>query len=257
MLGEKVAVPINGHVAEVEIRNGARQNALSRQVVAELQAAAEGLAVQRDIRAVILHGGESGSFCAGADLKERQGMTEPEVFATVHRLRETVNLFAGLPMPTIAAVHGLALGGGCELALACDLRVLAEDAQMALTEVSWGIIPGAGGCVRLPALVGQARARELIFTARRLSAQEALALGLANRAVPREQLLPVARELAAQIAVNAPLAVRAAKRALAASRDDAALAVEWQEYQSIIPTADRLEGLRAFAEKRPPAYRGV
>jgi len=244
-------------VALVEIRNGERHNALSRQVVAELQEAAQRLAVDEQVRAVIVHGGDARSFCAGADLKERQGLTEAQVFATVHQLRETVNLFAQLPVPTIAAVHGSALGGGFELALACDLRVLSEDAQLGLTEVSWGIIPGAGGCVRLPALVGPALARELIFTARRISAQEALAMGLANRVVPRAELLPTALSIAEQIAANAPLAVRAAKRAMAASsREAIGLAAEWQEYQSIIRTEDRLEGLRAFHGKRRPVFQG-
>lgn len=254
---EKVAVETRGPVALVEIRNGDRHNALSRQVVAELQEAAQRLAVDQQVRAVIIHGGDARSFCAGADLKERQGLTEAQVFATVRQLRETVNLFAQLPVPTIAAVHGSALGGGFELALACDIRVLAEGAQLGLTEVSWGIIPGAGGCVRLPALVGPALARELIFTARRISAEEALALGLANKVVPRAELLPTALALAEQIAANAPLAVRAAKRALnAGGREAIGLAAEWQEYQSIIHTEDRLEGLRAFHEKRRPVYQG-
>lgn len=254
---EKVALEFRGPVALVEIKNGERQNALSHSVVEGLQEAGRRLAVDPQVRAVILHGGESRSFCAGADLKERQGLSEAEVFAAVHRLREMVNLYARLPVPTIAAVHGSALGGGCELALACDLRILAEDAQLGLTEVSWGIIPGAGGCVRLPALVGQTLARELIFTARRISAQEALQVGLVNRVVPRAELLPTALAVAEQIAANAPLAVRAAKRALnAANSEPGGLAAEWQEYQTIIPTADRLEGLRAFHEKRRPVYQG-
>jgi methylglutaconyl-CoA hydratase len=246
-----------GPVAELILHNPARHNALSRQVVEDLAAAAGALATDRHTRVVIVHGGDSPAFCAGADLKERQTMDEPQVFATVHRLRETVNLLARLPMPTIAAIHGMALGGGCELALACDLRVMSEDGRIGLSEVAWGIIPGAGGCVRLPRLIGPARAKELIFTARRLTAAEALSLGLVNRVVPREALLTTARELAAEIAAHAPLAVRAAKRAIQDGLEEAqALALEWEAYQSIIPTADRLEGLRAFAEKRPPVYRG-
>lgn len=184
-------------------------------------------------------------------------MDEPAVLETVQALRTAVDSIAQLPMPVIAAIHGAAFGGGLELALACDIRLAADDAQMGLTEVGWGIIPGAGGCARLAALVGPARAKELIFTARRLTAEEALALGLVNRVVRREQLLTAARALAEEIARQAPLAVRAAKRALdAAPGLAAALAAEWQEYRSIVPTWDRLEGLRAFAERRPPEFRG-
>lgn len=254
---EKVVLAREGPIAWVALNNPERHNALSRDVVSALQAAADALAVDRQVRVVVLHGGESRSFCSGADLKERQGMDEPEVLATVHALREAVNSVAQLPVPVIAAIHGNAFGGGLELALACDIRIAADDAQMGLTEVGWGIIPGAGGCVRLPALVGPARAKELIFTARRLTAAEALNLGLVSRVVARSELLAECRRLAEQIAAQAPLAVRAAKRAIDAGPGLAAgLAAEWREYQSIVPTRDRLEGLRAFAERRPPVYRG-
>lgn len=254
----KVRLTFDGAIAYVELNNAERYNALSRQVVEDLEAAAQQLAVAREVRAVILHGGESKAFCSGADLKERLSMTEPEVFDRVHHLRETVNLFAQLPMPVIAAIHGMAFGGGCELALACDLRVISAEAQIGLTETSWAIIPGAGGCVRLPQLVGAARAKELIFTARKLSAAESLEMGLVNRVVPREALLATARELAEQIAANGPLGVRAAKRAIngGLASPAAGLALEWEAYQSIIHTSDRLEGLRSFAEKRKPVYRG-
>lgn len=252
-----VRLQVDGPVATVQMDNPERYNALSRAVISDLQSVAQQLAVARDVRAVILHGGESKAFCSGADLKERQGMAEPEVFAMVHLLRETLTLYERLPMPVIAAIHGMAFGGGCELALACDLRLAADDAQIGLTEVSWGIIPGAGGCVRLPSLVGAAMAKELIFTARKLTAEEARAIGLVNRVVPRAELLPAAREMAERIALQGPLAVRAAKRAINGGLATAAgLELEWQAYQSIIHTDDRLEGLRAFAEKRPPVYRG-
>ncbi len=259
MAEAKVLLEMNGPIATVQLNNPQRYNAFSRQVIEELQDAARQLAVARDVRAVIVHGGEAKAFCSGADLKERQTMNETQVFEIVHLLRETLNLVARLPMPTIAAIHGMAFGGGCELALACDLRVMSEEAQIGLTETSWAIIPGAGGCVRLPQLVGVARAKELIFTARKLTASEALDMGLVNHVVPREELLPKARELAERIAAQGPLAVRAAKRAINGALGlptSAGLAREWEEYQSIIPTEDRLEGLRAFAEKRPPAYKG-
>jgi len=254
---EKVALTREGSIAWVELRNPERQNALSCQVVADLHEAACELAVDAAVRAVVIHGGESKSFCTGADLKERQGMDEAQVVAAVHALRSAVDAYARLPMPVIAAVHGMAFGGGMELALACDIRIAADDAQMGLTEVGWGIIPGGGGCARLPALVGPAKAKELIFAARRLTAAEALAIGLVNQVAGRQALLRTAQEMAEQIARQGPLAVRAAKRAIDGGLGlAAALAVEWQEYQSIIPTQDRLEGLRAFAERRAPVYRG-
>jgi methylglutaconyl-CoA hydratase len=257
MAEQKVSVTREGAVAWVEIRNPERHNALSEQVVLELHEAACRLAVDQDCRAVVLHGGEAKAFCAGADLKERATLTEGQVVATVQRLRTMVDAYAQLPMPTIAALHGMAFGGGLELALACDIRLVAEDAQMGLTEVGLGVIPGAGGCARLPRLVGPALAKELIFTARRLTADEALKLGLVNRVVERPALLEAAREIAEQIARHAPLAVRAAKRAIDGGvAAAAALAVEWREYQSIIPTQDRLEGLQAFAQRRAPVFRG-
>jgi methylglutaconyl-CoA hydratase len=253
----KILLQIDGPIAYVQIHNPERYNALSAQVVTELQQVAQELAVNRDVRAVILHGGESKAFCSGADLKERQSMNEAQVINAVHQLRGAINSFERLPMPVIAAIAGMAFGGGCELALACDIRIMAEDGHIGLTEVSWGIIPGAGGCARLPHLVGVARAKELIFTARKLTAADALEMGLVNRVVPTNRLLSVAREMAEQIALQAPLAVRAAKRAINTGLGlDAGLAAEWEQYQSIVPTADRLEGLQAFAEKRAPHYRG-
>lgn len=257
MSEDRVLVSIEGAVAMVQLNNPERMNALSRRVVDDLGAAAKRLAVSREIRAVVLHGGSAKAFCTGADLKERQGMDEPQVFEMVHLLRETLNLYERLPVPVIAAIHGIAFGGGCELALACDIRIAAEDAQLGLTETSWAIIPGAGGCVRLPRLVGVAKAKELIFTAAKLTAAEALQIGLVNRVVPADRLLATAREMAERIAAQGPLAVRAAKRAInGAAALEAGLALEFEAYQSIIPTQDRQEGLRAFAEKRPPVYRG-
>lgn len=257
MAGQKVSVTYAGAVAWVEIRNPERHNALSEQVVVELYEAACRLALDRECRAVVLHGGEAKSFCAGADLKERAALSEAQVVAAVQRLRTMVDAYAQLPMPTIAAMHGMAFGGGLELALACDIRVAAEGTMMGLTEVGLGVIPGAGGCARLPRLVGPALAKELIFTARRLTADEALRFGLVNRVVPKSELLDAAREIAEQIARQAPMAVRAAKRAIDGGiAAAAALGVEWREYQTIIPTQDRLEGLRAFAERRAPVFRG-
>jgi methylglutaconyl-CoA hydratase len=257
MTDQRVLVRRDGHVAEVALHNPDRYNALSRQVVEELKETAASLATDAEVRAVIIHGGEAKAFCSGADLKERQGMGDAQVYEMVHLLRETVTLYERLPMPVIAAIHGMAFGGGCELALAADIRLMSDDAQIGLTEVSWAIIPGAGGCIRLPQLVGPAMAKELIFTARKLTAAEAKEIGLVNRVVARDELLPAAREMAERIAAQGPLAVRAAKRAINGGLAlGTGLALEWEAYQSILPTEDRQEGLRAFAEKRPPVYHG-
>lgn len=257
MSDKKVLLSIENDIATVVINNPERYNALSRSVVDGLREVATELGVNREVRAVVIHGGDAKAFCSGADLKERMAMSEPQVFETVQHLRETLNLIERLPMPVIAAIHGLALGGGCEVALAADIRILSEEAQIGLTETKWAIIPGAGGTQRLPKLVGIAKAKELIFAARPVPAAEAVQIGLANRVVPRERLLAEAYELAQQISVNGPLAVRASKRALNAGMEiGQGLLAEWEAYQSIIPTEDRLEGLRSFAEKRPPQYRG-
>jgi len=234
-------------------------NALDRPLLGALAAAAHTARHDRSIRCGILTGAGDKAFSAGADLKERRGMAMDEVREYLALIRDTMNAIARLPFPTIAAVNGVAFGGGFELMLACDLRLLAAHAQVGLTEVRVGIMPGAGGTQRLPRMIGVARAKDLIFSARRVDASEALALGLANRVVPAATLLDTARTLAAAIAANAPLAVRAAKHAIDVGQDaglDAGLEIEAAAYELLLPTRDRIEGLQAFAEKRPPRYRG-
>lgn len=254
---EKVLIRRDGPVAELILNNPEKHNALSGLLLDDLHGALAVLAVDRDCRCVILHGGDAKAFCAGADLKERLDLNAAQVYATVQRTRTATDGVEKLPMPVIAALHGACFGGGLELALAADIRLASADAQMGLTEVSWAILPGAGGTQRLPRIVGLGKAKELIFTAARLTATEALQIGLVNHVVPREQLLPAARAMAQRVAEMGPLGVRAAKRALNAGQHlEPGLQAEWEAYQSIIPTSDRLEGLRAFAEKRKPAYRG-
>ncbi len=257
MADQWVLLEIHGGIAWVTLNNPQRYNAFTRPMIEALQSVVQQLAVMPDLRAVVIHGGESKAFCSGADLKERITLDQAHVLSVVHLLRETITQVERLPVPVIAAMHGTAFGGGCELALACDLRIMTDDAQIGLTEVSIGVIPGAGGCARLPALIGATRAKEMIFTAKRLTAQEALQIGLINQVVTAGQLLQTAREVAERIAAMAPLAVRAAKRGINQGLAlESALAAEWEASQSIIPTQDRLEGLRAFAEKRPPVFTG-
>jgi enoyl-CoA hydratase/carnithine racemase len=249
-------------VARTEDRGAARwiildrpdaRNAFSRALVDELRAA---VAEARGCRLVAITGAGDKAFSAGADLKERRGMSAGETRVFLGDLNALMNEVAALPGLTVAAVNGAAFGGGCELALSCDLRVMAPEAQIGLTEVTLGIIPGAGGTQRLARLLGPAKAKELILLGKRLSAAEALAAGLASQVGDPAAI--VAR-LAQEIEGAAPLAVAAAKRAIdegIALPLAGGLAVERRCYETTLDTEDRREGLAAFAEKRKPVYRG-
>jgi len=254
-----VLVTRDADIVTWTLNRPAALNAFDRALLLALAAAAESVRDDRSVRAVIVTGAGDKAFSAGADLKERRGMSLDETRAFVRLISSTFDAVAHVACPTIAAVNGVAFGGGMELLLACDLRVVAEHASIGLTETAVGIMPGAGGTQRLPRLVGPARAKEMVFTARRLDAAEALAWGLANRVVPARDLMPAAHELAAAVARNAPLAVRQAKVALDAAADTpiaSGLEIEQKAYEPLLHTRDRQEGLQAFAEKRPPVYRG-
>lgn len=238
----------------------ARRNTLTRALVAELLAAVAQLDADRSLRAVVLTGEGERAFCAGADLKERLGMSLPEVHAWLDSLRALTCGLEGARVPIVAALNGSAYGGGAELALACDLRVAEEGTEIGLTEVTLGIIPGAGGTQRLPRLIGAGLACELILTGRRLPSAEARDCGLLNRLVPKGRALATALELAQLIAANGPVAVAAAKAAIQQGLSlplEQGLRAERREYEKTLPTQDRLEGLAAFREKRKPQYRGA
>lgn len=234
-------------------------NALSLQMLGELQEAILLCKYDRTIRCVVITGAGEKAFCAGADLKERADMEQIQVRKTLFLIRGNINALEALPQPIIAAVNGVALGGGTELALACDIRIASETAKLGLTETSLGIIPGAGGTQRLPRLVGKGRAKELIFTARRIVAAEALEIGLVEYTTPSNHLIKKALEIAEQIARNGPIAVAQAKFAIDKGYDvdmNTGLAIEQSAYEVTIPSKDRLEGLQAFKEKRTPIYVG-
>lgn len=233
-------------------------NALGRDLVEALGTTLSALREDASARCLVLRSG-GGHFCAGADLKERRGMTLEQVREFVPRLAAICRAVAVLPFPTIAAVRGTAAGGGCELALACDLRVLSDDAKIGLRETALAILPGAGGTQRLPRIAGLAVAKKWIFTARLFSAAEAKLDGVAEAVVPADALDDEALDLAATIAANGPVAVRLAKQAIEGGFDlsmDEALAFEWQCYEGVLGTSDREEALQAFAEKRPPRFAG-
>lgn len=233
-------------------------NALGFELVEDLGRAAESLRKDEAARCLIVRSSQR-HFCAGADLKERQAMSVDEVRSFVTMLSSAVSAIATLPIPSIAAIRGAAVGGGCELALACDLRVVAEDAAMGLRETALAILPGAGGTQRLSRIAGLARAKRWIFTAKAYSAAEAFADGVADKVVAPERLDAEARRLAEAIAANGPVAVRQAKKAIEGGFDlpiAEALAYEWECYQAVLATDDRIEALRAFSEKRPPRFKG-
>lgn len=246
-------------IAVLTLNRPEAANALSLQMLYELHEAIYNIKFDRQVRCVIVTGAGDKAFCAGADLKERAGMDMTQVRQTVALIRGNINDLEQLPQPVIAAVNGAAFGGGTELALACDIRVATETAKFALTETSLGIIPGAGGTQRLPRLIGKGRAKELIFTARRIDAKEALEIGLVEYVTAPGGALAKAVEIAQQIVRNGPIAVSQAKFAIDKGYDvdlQTGLAIEQNAYEVIIPTKDRLEGLQAFKEKRLPLFRG-
>lgn len=254
-----VHVERGGAIATVTLNRPAARNALSRQLVTDLLAALTDLSHDPSLRALILTGAGERAFCAGADLVERRTLTPTELTAHTAGINTVCDVLADFPVPTIAAIRGYALAGGAELAIACDLRIAGEDAVLGYPEVKIGVFPGAGGVVRLPRLIGAGAARDLLYTGRNVNADEALRLGLVDRLVPADQVLSATRALADEIAANAPLAVRAVKRALVESTglpDAEAHRIAARYRQPLDATSDYAEGLAAFGERRPPAFRG-
>ncbi|WP_400162523.1 enoyl-CoA hydratase-related protein [Brevibacillus sp. TJ4] len=250
----------DGHIGIITLNRPDELNALNYETLKRLGELIDQVRLDpKEIRVVLVKA-EGRAFCAGADLKERRTLNEQQVRRNVSKIRDVFTALERLTQPTIALVNGFAFGGGFELALACDFRFALTDAKMGLTEVSLGIIPGAGGTQRLSRLIGPSRAKELILTARRITAADAYALGIVNGlAQTVSELEEQALSLANEILANAPLAVYQAKAAIdrGASVDlQTGLDVETMAYEAIIPTKDRLEALEAFREKRKPVFRG-
>ncbi|KAI9885926.1 MAG: hypothetical protein M1823_002299 [Watsoniomyces obsoletus] len=260
--------PHTGHIRVLSLNRPRARNAISRQLLAELRQHVIGLRQEGDqgsTRAVVLASEVDECFCAGADLKERAGFSQEETTGFLSSLRDTLAQMADMPIPTISAVSSVALGGGLELALTTDFRVFASTVQVGLPETRLGIIPGAGGTYRLPALVGPTRAMDLILTGRRVGGAEAFVIGLCDRlveinaqeqttpGVARDLVLQAALALAREICEGAPLAIRAAKKSV---RGWQVRESENMAYDEILPTEDRLEALQAFREKRRPVFKG-
>jgi enoyl-CoA hydratase/carnithine racemase len=248
-----------GEIEVWTIDGAARRNSISRAMLAELGAHLRRAATSRPLRCVVLTGAGDRAFCSGADLKERVGMSEAEVQQFLGDLRDTLRAIESSSKVFLAAVNGAALGGGLELALSCDLRVMSAAAELALPEVGLGIIPGGGGTQRLARAIGVARAKDLVLTARRIGGDEALSWGLVSKVAAQERLLEEALALAELVARNAPVSLRQAKRAIDGGLHlplDEALAHENRMYQECLGTRDRREALQAFAEKRRPKFTG-
>jgi enoyl-CoA hydratase len=243
-------------VATICINRPAKHNALTPEMLAQLEKILIGLDADRDVRVVLVTAAGNRSFCAGADIKRFKALPPLDMWAQWTRQGHRVfDCLAGLRQATIAAVAGNAYGGGFELALACDLRILADDATLGLTEVGIGTLPGWGGTGRLRDLVGAGRAKELIFTGEPLTAERAMAWGVVNQLAPKAEVITIAHALAAKIAAQAPIAVQMAKQAIDAG--DAGAALEQVSSAATAFTEDAAEGFAAFTERRDPHYRGI
>ncbi|MCP3104896.1 enoyl-CoA hydratase-related protein [Myxococcus sp. K15C18031901] len=257
MTYENIRLEHEGAIALLTIDRPKALNALNSKTLQELEAAVQSLGA--DTRALIITGGGEKAFVAGADISEMASLPASaarEFAALGHRV---FALLEALPIPTIAAVNGFALGGGCELALACDLIYASEKAQLGLPEVSLGVIPGFGGTQRLTRLVGRSRAKELVFTGGRVDAATAKAIGLVLDVVPAADLLTHCRLVAGKILKNGPLAVSQAKRVIEFGADQdlrAANELERQGFAALFGSDDQREGMKAFLEKRPAAFTG-
>ena len=251
-VGEFVRVEVAGQIATIRL-DRPKMNALNAQVQAEIAEAARQVSADDAIRAVILYGGER-VFAAGADIKEMAPLGYADMAERAAALQAAFSQVADIPKPVVAAVTGYALGGGLELALCADFRVLGETAKVGQPEILLGVIPGAGGTQRLPRLIGPARAKDLIFTGRQVTAAEALATGLADRVVPDADVYQAAQDLVAQYASGPALALRAAKQAVNMGLEvdlATALEIERLHFAGLFATADQKAGMRSFMENGP------
>lgn len=254
---EQVEVSAEEGIATVKLNRPDRYNALGSRIVDELGEVLEAIETSGEVRAMILTGAGEKAFCSGVDLKERAAMDDDERWAHNRALGAFAERLARLQVPTIAAMNGLAFGGGLEITLACDFRIATEGAVFALPEVGIGIVPGAGGTQRLPRLVGPTRAKEMILTGRRISAEAALEMDLVSKVVSVGSLMEEARALAGKIAANSPLALAYAKAAVDLASEttiEQGLRYETAAIRATLASEDYKIGLAAFSEKRAPEF---
>lgn len=251
---------VEKHIKIITLNRPEARNAMSNALLSELSSVIQDINMDPSIHCTIVTGSGTKAFCAGADLKERKGMSDTDVIASVEQIGDVVSAVENMEMPVIGLLNGAAFGGGLELALGCDIRLAASHAKVGLTETSLAIIPGAGGTQRLPRLIGMGKAKKMIFSAQPVTADKALEMGLVENISDSNELMDMGMELARAIAANGPVALRQAKKAMYHGIEmdsERALVWEHQCYKETIPTDDRKEGLVAFREKRHPVYKGT
>jgi len=247
-----VTYEVNGAVATLSVNRPEALNALNTQVLPDIDAALDAIDLET-VRCLIVRGAGDKAFVAGADIAQMKDLSKDEAEAFSKQGNDVFRKLETLPIPTIAAIGGYALGGGCELSMACDIRICSDTAVFGQPEVGLGITPGFGGTQRLARLVSPGMAKQLIYAARNIKADEALRIGLVNAVYPAAELMAAAEKLASTIAANAPIAVRACKKAINEGLDvtmDEALVIEEKLFGSCFKTADQIEGMAAFLEKR-------
>ncbi|NPV93192.1 MAG: crotonase [Firmicutes bacterium] len=256
---ETLLVEITDGTAVITLNRPKALNALNAKLYSELGQVTDELAANDEVKAIIVTGSGDKAFAAGADIVYMYPLNSIECRKFVMQVKDVLLKFENLPKPTIAAVNGMALGGGCELAMCCDLRIAEEQAIFGQPEINLGIIPGAGGTQRLPRLVGAARAKELVYLGGSINAAEAHRIGLVNMVVPTGGALEQAKKIAGKLAAKGPLALAAAKAAVnVGTQLDLAsgLTYEAECFSGLFATEDQKEGMKAFMEKRPAAFKG-
>ncbi|MBE7412711.1 MAG: enoyl-CoA hydratase-related protein [Leptospiraceae bacterium] len=258
-MSDKTFIQIENNIALLYLNSPENRNAISRSLLNSFDLSLDNITSNKNIRVLIITSSNDKAFCAGADLKERALMTENDIIQFLDNMKKLFLKLENFPIPTIAAINGDAYGGGLEMALSCDIRIISEHAKIGLTETKLGIIPGAGGTQRLTRIIGESKTKELIFTARRINSIDAEKFGIVNYAYSKDSMLEKSILLAKEISTSAPIAVSLAKLAITEGIGNTiveALDIERKYYLKTLDTKDRKEALVAFKEKREPIFKG-